>query len=155
MFFLNLSMGEFLTLLGAVGGLVTALYLLDKSKKKKMVSTLRFWTPARTAEELQSRRRMREPWSLLLQLLGLILLLLAIAQLQWGSKRWRGRDHVLLLDTSAWSAEGNGARRGEASHARLFGGAAVAGPRDAGQSGCAGDAGNAVHEQRKPVADGH
>ena len=106
MFFLNLSMGEFLTLLSAVGGLVTALYLLDKSKKKKMVSTLRFWAPARTAEELQSRRRMREPWSLLLQLLGLILLLLAIAQLQWGGKRWRGRDDVLLLDTSAWSAEG-------------------------------------------------
>ena len=104
MFFLNLTMGEFFTLLGVVGGLVTALYLLDKSKRKKVVSTLRFWTPASSAEELQSRRRMRDPWSLLLQLLGLLLLLLAIAQLQWGGKRWRGRDHVLLLDTSAWSA---------------------------------------------------
>jgi hypothetical protein len=104
MFFLNLSLGEFFTLLGVVGGLITALYLLDKSKRKKVVSTLRFWTPARSAEELQSRRRMRDPWSLLLQLLGLVLLLLAIAQLQWGSKRWRGHDHVLLLDTSAWSA---------------------------------------------------
>ncbi len=104
MFFVNLSMGEFFTLLGVVGGLVTALYLLDKSKRKKVVSTLRFWAPARSAEELQSRRRMRDPWSLLLQLLGLLLLLLAIAQLQWGSKRWRGHDHVLLLDTSAWSA---------------------------------------------------
>jgi hypothetical protein len=104
MFFLNLTMGEFFTLLSVVGGLVTALYLLDKSKRKKVVSTLRFWTPASSAEELQSRRRMREPWSLVLQLMGLLLLLLAIAQLQWGSKRWRGRDHVLLLDTSAWSA---------------------------------------------------
>ncbi len=104
MFFLNLSLGEFFTLLGVVGGLVTALYLLDKSKRKKVVSTLRFWSPARSAEELQSRRRMRDPWSLLLQLLGIVLLLLAIAQLQWGSKRWRGHDHVLLLDTSAWSA---------------------------------------------------
>ena len=108
MFFLNLTLGEFFTLLGVVGGLVTALYLLDKSKRKKVVSTLRFWTPARSAEELQSRRRMRDPWSLLLQLLGLILLLLAIAQLQWGSKRWRGRDHVMLLDTSAWSAGRSG-----------------------------------------------
>jgi hypothetical protein len=106
MFFLNLTAGEFFTLLGAVGGLVAALYLLDKSKRKKVVSTLRFWTPASSAEELQSRRRMREPWSLILQLLGLLLLLLAIAQLQWGSKRWRGRDHVLLLDTSSWSAAG-------------------------------------------------
>ncbi len=50
---------------------------------------------------------MRDPWSLLLQLLGLVLLLLAIAQLQWGSKKWRGHDHVLLLDTSAWSASGS------------------------------------------------
>jgi hypothetical protein len=104
MFFLNLTAGEFFALLGVVGGLVAALYLLDKSKRKKVVSTLRFWTPARTAEELQSRRRMREPWSLILQLLGLALLLLAIAQLQWGNKRWLGKDHVLLLDTSAWSA---------------------------------------------------
>ena len=48
---------------------------------------------------------MREPWSLLLQIAGLLLLLLAIAQLQWGSHQRRGRDHVLLLDTSAWSAE--------------------------------------------------
>jgi VWA domain-containing protein/aerotolerance regulator-like protein len=104
MFFLNLTAGEFFALLGALGGLVTALYLLDKSKRKKVVSTLRFWSPASSAEELQSRRRMREPWSLILQLLGLLLLLLAIAQLQWGSRRWRGRDHVLLLDTSSWSA---------------------------------------------------
>jgi hypothetical protein len=104
MSFLNLTAGEFFTLLGAVGGLITALYLLDKSKRKKVVSTLRFWTPASSAEELQSRRRMREPWSLILQLLGLSLLLLAIGQLQWGNKRWRGRDHVLLLDTSSWSA---------------------------------------------------
>jgi hypothetical protein len=108
MFFLNLTAGEFFTLLGVVGGLVTALYLLDKSKRKKVVSTLRFWTPARSAEELQSRRRMREPWSLILQLLGLALLLLAIAQLQWGSKLWRGKDHVLLIDTSAWSAGRSG-----------------------------------------------
>ena len=110
MFFLNLSLGEFLTLLGTVGGLITALYLLDRSKRKKVVSTLRFWTPARSAEEMHSRRRMRDPWSLMLQLLGLLFLLLAIAQLQWGDKRSRGRDHVLLLDTSAWSAakSGNG-----------------------------------------------
>jgi len=104
MFFLNLTAGEFFALLGAVGSLIAALYLLDKSKRKKVVSTLRFWSPASSAEELQSRRRMREPWSLLLQLLGLLLLLLAIAQLQWGSRRWLGRDHVLLLDTSSWSA---------------------------------------------------
>ncbi|MGC2661478.1 MAG: VWA domain-containing protein, partial [Bryobacteraceae bacterium] len=104
MFFLNLSLGEFLGLLGVISGLVTALYLLDRAKRKKVVSTLRFWRPAVTADERQSRKRMREPWSLLLQLLGLALLLLAIAQLEWGTRDRGGRDDVLLLDTSAWSA---------------------------------------------------
>ena len=37
MFFLNLSVGEFLGLLGVVSGLVTALYLLDRAKHKKVV----------------------------------------------------------------------------------------------------------------------
>lgn len=112
MFFLNLSAGEFFALLGALGGLTAALYLLDRSKRKKVVSTLRFWMPARTAEEQQSRRRMREPWSLVLQLLGLLLLLLAIAQLEWGTRLGLGRDHVLLLDVSAWSAARMGAGSG-------------------------------------------
>jgi hypothetical protein len=105
MFFLNLSLGEFLTLLGVASGIVTALYLLDRAKRKKVVSTLRFWSPALSADQQQSRKRMREPWSLLLELLGILLLLLAVAQLQWGSRERAGRDHVLMLDTSAWSAE--------------------------------------------------
>ena len=105
MFFLNLTAGEFFTLLGALGGLITLLYLLDRSKRRKAVSTLRFWTAGVAVEQQQSRRRMREPWSLILQLLSLVLMLLAIGQLQWGSRARRGRDHVLLLDTSAWSAE--------------------------------------------------
>ncbi len=103
MFFLNLSIGEFLALFGALAGVVTALYLLDRSKRKKVVSTLRFWPSAVAAEEQTRRKRMHQPWSLLLQLISLILLLLAIAQLQWGSRAGRSRDHVLLLDTSVWS----------------------------------------------------
>lgn len=105
MFFLNLSAGEFLALFGALGGLVTALYFLDRTRRKKVVSTLRFWTPAHSAEQQQSRRRVNDPWSLLLQLAGLLLLLLAMAELEWGARERLGRDHVLLLDTSAWSAD--------------------------------------------------
>jgi Aerotolerance regulator N-terminal/von Willebrand factor type A domain len=105
MFFLNLTAGEFLTLLGALGGIITALYLLDRAKRKKIVSTLRFWTSAVRVEERQSRKRMREPWSLVLQVLSLLLLLLAIAELQWGARERRGRDHILLLDTSSWTAQ--------------------------------------------------
>ncbi len=105
MFFLNLTAAEFFVLLGTLAGLITTLYLLDRMKRRKIVSTLRFWKPALSADQQQSRRRMREPWSLILQLLSMLLLLLAIAQLQWGVRQHRSRDHVLLLDTSAWTAE--------------------------------------------------
>ncbi len=104
MFFLNLSAAEFFTLLGTLGGLVTALYLLDRAKRKKLVSTLQFWTHAQVTEVKQARRRMREPWSLVLQLTSLLLLLLAVSRVQWGNREHRGRDHVLLLDTSSWTA---------------------------------------------------
>jgi hypothetical protein len=108
MFFLNLSIAEFATLAGVLGSVVAALYLLDRTRRKKVVSTLRFWTPAVGADETRRRRRVREPWSLVLQLVSLLLLLLAVAQLQIGSRDWRGRDHVLLLDTSTWSAQTRG-----------------------------------------------
>jgi hypothetical protein len=105
MFFLNLSLGEFLGLFAALSGVVTALYLLDRAKRKKVVSTLHFWTAASRAEEEQSRRRVRDPWSLILQLASLLLLLLAVAQLEWGSRERQGRDHVLLLDASSSMAQ--------------------------------------------------
>src|SRR5882724_10819439 len=105
MFFLNLTAGEFFGLLATLGGVITALYLLDRTKRKKIVSTLRFWTSGAPVQDRRSRRKMREPWSLILQLAGLVLLLLAAAQLQWGSRERLGRDHVLLVDTSAWSAQ--------------------------------------------------
>lgn len=104
MFFLNLGMGEFIALLGALSGIIVTLYLLDRAKKKRIVSTLRFWASATHAEVEQNRRKVREPWSLILQLLSLLLLLLAIAQLQWGARKRRGSDNVVLLDTSAWMA---------------------------------------------------
>ena len=39
-----------------------------------------------------------------MQLLSLLLLLLALSRMQWGSADRRGHDHVLLLDTSSWTA---------------------------------------------------
>jgi hypothetical protein len=108
MFFLNLSLGEFLALLGSLSGLVAALYLLDRAKRKKVVSTLRFWVDVPRVDEQRRRKRIREPWSLLLQLVSLLLLLLAIAQLQWGSRERSGRNHVVVLDTSSWMAQRSG-----------------------------------------------
>jgi len=103
MFFLNLGAGEFFALLGTLGGLVTALYLFDRTKRKRVVSTLRFWASAGAAEDQPRRKKVNQPWSLVLQLLSLLCLLLAIAQLNWGTREFRSRDHVLLMDTSAWA----------------------------------------------------
>ncbi len=103
MFFLNLTAAEFFSLLGVLGGLISALYLLDHARRRRVVSTLQFWTNVGAAEERQARRKMRDPWSLILQLAGLLFLLLAFSRMEWGSREHRGRDHVLLLDTSSWS----------------------------------------------------
>ena len=60
---------------------------------------------------LKHRRKLQQPWSLVLQLVSLLLLLLAIAQLRLGSPALSSRDHVLILDSSAWM----GARSGSTS----------------------------------------
>jgi hypothetical protein len=102
MFFLNLSLPEFLAILGSLSGLVVALYLLDRVRKRHTVATLRFFAAAEKQPVLQHRRKLQQPWSLLLQLISLLLLLLAIAQLRLGSPARYSRDHVLVLDASAW-----------------------------------------------------
>jgi hypothetical protein len=100
--FLNLSLGELLGLVGAISAGVVALYLLDRSKRKQLVATLRFWSAADVRTQLKHRRRIQQPWSLLLQLVSIALLLLALAGPRWGGDEDSGRDHVLILDTSAW-----------------------------------------------------
>ena len=102
MFFLNLSLPEFLALFGSLSSVVVALYLLDRQRKKHTVPTLRFFRPSDKPPQLKHRRRLQQPWSLLLQLLSIALLLLAMAQLRLGSRDRSSRDHVLILDTSAW-----------------------------------------------------
>src|SRR5665213_2026957 len=100
--FLNLSLGQFLALFGTVAAFSVALYLLDRTRRKQIVSTLRFWVEPGKAAPVTRRTRIQQPFSLLLQLLGMALLLLAIAQFQFGGRRNARRDHVLILDTSAW-----------------------------------------------------
>lgn len=104
MHFLNLTALEFFTILSAASALVTALYLFDRRRKQQTVSTLRFWTAAQRRVHERSRRHLEQPWSLLLQLLGLTLLLLAVAQVECGPRRNVVRNHVLLLDTSSAAA---------------------------------------------------
>lgn len=102
MHLLNLSLAEFFTLFSAATAVVVALYLLDRSRRTVRVATLRFWNEAQRPVESAQRRRIRQWPSLLLQLLSIALLLLAVSQLRWGSRETGARDHVLLVDTSAW-----------------------------------------------------
>lgn len=99
---LNLSLPELLAIFSAISAAVVTLYLLDRSRRRQVVATLRFWRTAQTSEALKQKRRIQQPWSLLLQMIGIGLLLLAIAQMQWGDSSAATRDHVLVLDTSAW-----------------------------------------------------
>lgn len=111
MFFFNLSLPEFMALFSALSGVVVALYLLDRVKKKHTVASLRFYTVLDKAPQYRHRRKLQQPWSLLLQLISLTLLLLALAQLRIGSPDRYSNDHVLILDSSAWMAARSGQGR--------------------------------------------
>ena len=108
MYFLNLSLPQVLALFGAVSAVAVALYLLDRSRRKLVVSTLRFWQAAEMPAASARKRHIQQPWSLVLQLVGMALLLLAIAQLRLGTPMEAGRDHVLILDSSAWMGSRSG-----------------------------------------------
>ena len=104
MHLLNLTLGQFLAVFGSIGAVTLALYLLDRSRRRQVVSTLRFWISAEQPAVVARRRRIQQPLSLLLQIASIALLLLAIAQLRIGPAAMAPRDHVLILDTSAWMA---------------------------------------------------
>ncbi len=111
MFFLNLSLPEFLAILGAASAVVVALYLLDRRKNRYVVPTLRFFAASETAPVFKHRRKLQQPWSLVLQLVSLLLLLLAIAQLRLGSAARSYSEHVLIIDSSAWMGARTGSTR--------------------------------------------
>ena len=110
MYFLNLSLAQFLAVFGTVAAVSLALYLLDRSRRRQVVSTLRFWVAAEQPTVVARRRHIQQPWSLVLQLISMALLLLAVAQLRFGTPETAGRDHVLVLETSAWMAARSGNR---------------------------------------------
>ena len=110
MYLLNLSFLQFVAIFGSISALSVALYLLDRSRRKLIVSTLRFWVAAEQPAVAARRRRIQQPWSLLLQLASMALLVLAIAQLRLGTPEQAGRDHVIVLDTSSWMAARSGNR---------------------------------------------
>jgi hypothetical protein len=108
MYLLNLSFVQFVAVFGSISAIAVALYLLDRSRRKLLVSTLRFWVSAEQPAVAARRRHINQPWSLILQLVSMALLLLAIGQLRIGTPARAGRNHVIVLDTSAWMAARSG-----------------------------------------------
>lgn len=104
MFLLNLTLAQFVAVAGVAAAVATALYLFDRSRRRIAVATLRFWAEAGKASTPQRRKHIQQPVSLLLELLGLLLLALALAQPRWGAREALPAQHVLLLDTSSWMA---------------------------------------------------
>ncbi len=99
----NLTLAELLILSAAGLAFITLLYLLDRTRRRRVVPTLRFWTAAGSAPAAR-RRRIREPFSLLLQAAAFLLLMLALAGARTGDPEAYAADHVLVLDASAWMA---------------------------------------------------
>ena len=77
------------------------LYLHHRRPQHRKVSTLRFWASVQPISQPR-RRKLREPWAFLAQILFLLLLVLALANPRWGAA-FEGRSVAVVLDTSIWS----------------------------------------------------
>jgi hypothetical protein len=99
---LNLTLGQFLAVFVPLAAGLVALYFYDRSRRRLVVSTLRFWPRRPAPPKRQRHKKLQQPLSLLLQILAMLLLLLAVADLRFGSFGGPTRHHVLILETSAW-----------------------------------------------------
>src|SRR5260370_56903 len=110
MYFLNLSLAQFVALFGAISVTMVLLYLLGRSRRKQVVATLRFWVAAEQPAVVKKRKRIQQPLSLILQLLRKLRLLLATAQLRLRSRigRWslRRRICACCLSQIRWRTVG-------------------------------------------------
>jgi len=102
MFLVNLGWLQLAAIFGTLSAGMVALYLWDRSKRRLTVPTLRFWVASERPAAVKHRKRIQQPLSLVLQLLAAALLLFAVARPRLGGPESQPRDHVLILDTSAW-----------------------------------------------------
>jgi Ca-activated chloride channel homolog len=77
------------------------LYLHHRRPQHRRVSTLRFWASVQPISQPR-RRKLREPWAFLAQILFLLFLVLALANPRWGPVS-EGRSVALVIDASIWS----------------------------------------------------
>ncbi len=119
---LNLTLGQFLAIFVPLAAGLVALYFYDRSRRRLVVSTLRFWPRRPAPPKRQRHKKLQQPLSLLLQILAMLLLLLAVADLRFGSFGGPRRHHVVILETSAWmnaAGAGNGTLMDEARQRAL------------------------------------
>jgi Ca-activated chloride channel homolog len=98
---LALSPAEIALVWAAIAATALWLYLHHRRPQHRKVSTLRFWASVQPISQPR-RRKLREPWAFLAQVLFLLLLVLALANPRWGPA-FEGRNVAIVLDTSIWS----------------------------------------------------
>jgi Ca-activated chloride channel family protein len=98
---LALSPGEVAAVWTGLAAVALWLYLHHRRPQRRRVSTLRFWVSVQPISQPR-RRKLREPWALLAQVLFLLLLILALANPRWGVT-FEGRSVVIVFDASIWS----------------------------------------------------
>jgi len=107
----NFGPGSLFILLGIFGALLVLPYLVDRLRRRVTVPSLRLWQFSSRQTWQRPRWRVSQPWSLVLQALALILLLLAAAGIQLPGARRPALDHVLVIDVSAWTGASTGQGR--------------------------------------------
>jgi Ca-activated chloride channel family protein len=98
---LALSPAEIALVWAGLASAALWLYLHHRRPQHRKVSTLRFWASVQPISQPR-RRKLREPWAFLAQVLFLLLLVLALANPRWGPAS-EGRSVVIVLDASIWS----------------------------------------------------
>jgi len=98
---LALSPAEIAAVWAALAAAALWLYLHHRRPQHRKVSTLRFWVSVQPISQPR-RRKLREPWAFLAQILFLLLLVLALANPRWGPG-FEGRSVAMVLDASIWS----------------------------------------------------
>lgn len=98
---LALSPAQIAAVWTALAAVALWLYLHHRRPQHRKVSTLRFWASVQPISQPR-RRKLREPWAYLAQILFLLLLVLALANPRWGPAV-EGRSVALVLDASIWS----------------------------------------------------
>ncbi len=98
----SLSIAEVAGLWALAAGLALWLYLRQPRAARLRVSTLRFWESAPSGSASARKRKLREPWALLAQILFLLFLIAALGNPRWGAIS-EGRSVAIVVDAGAWS----------------------------------------------------